>query len=150
MGDSSSASAIEIVGFLGGATIALSLAPQVYKTWTTKSAKDISYAYQAVYMVGCTLVNIYAILEGLWPVFIPCLIEESLIITLTILKVVYDRRPPAIKDEIDESIQGTDLNDLERAAIREKPRQLKSQTTSTTLAPPQPSSLSDGELEPKC
>ena len=83
---------IDTIGCLGGVTIAVSLIPQVIKTFRTKSATDISYAYQAVYIVGCTLVNTYAILEGLWPVYVPCLIEESLVITLTIMKVVYDRR----------------------------------------------------------
>ena len=32
----------------------------------------------------------YAITFGLWPVYIPCLLEETFIVTLTIQKVLYD------------------------------------------------------------
>jgi MtN3 and saliva related transmembrane protein len=80
---------MEIVGFIGGSTISFSLLPQVMKTWTSRSADDISFAYQAVYILGCTLVNIYAISERLWPVFVPCLLEELLIVTLTIMKMAF-------------------------------------------------------------
>ena len=83
---------INIVGIAGGIIISASLLPQVYKTYQTKSAKDISYAYQIIYIVGCTLTNTYALVKGLWPVYIPCLFEEALIITLTLMKLVYDRK----------------------------------------------------------
>ena len=81
----------DIVGFLGGATIAISLLPQVIKTWRTRSASDISYFYQFIYITGCTMTNIYSLSEGLWPVFVPCLFEQTFILTLTLMKLVYDR-----------------------------------------------------------
>ncbi|KAL9182062.1 hypothetical protein ACHAXT_012405 [Thalassiosira profunda] len=84
--------AVETVGTIGGSMIALSLLPQVIYTFKTKSAGDISYLYQAIYIAGTTLVNLYAILLGLWPVYVPCLLEESLIVSLTIMKVLYDRK----------------------------------------------------------
>ena len=34
----------------------------------------------------------YAITFGLWPVYIPCLLEETFIVTLTVQKVLYDRK----------------------------------------------------------
>lgn len=83
---------IDVLGVLGGTTIAASLIPQVIKTFTSKSAGDISYVYQAIYIFGCTLTNIYAIALGLWPVYIPCLAEELMIISLTVMKIIYDRR----------------------------------------------------------
>ena len=89
---------IEFVGIAGGIIISASLLPQVYKTYATKSAKDISFYYQIIYIVGCTLTNSYAISEGLWPVYIPCLFEEALIITLTCMKFAYDRTPKAAED----------------------------------------------------
>ena len=84
--------AVEALGTIGGVSIALSLVPQVIKTYRTQSAGDISYVYQAIYIFGCTLVNTYAIVLNLWPVYVPCLIEESLIISLTVMKFVYDRK----------------------------------------------------------
>ena len=84
--------AVEALGTIGGVSIALSLVPQVIKTYRTQSAGDISYVYQAIYIFGCTLSNIYAVVLNLWPVYVPCLIEESLIISLTVMKFVYDRK----------------------------------------------------------
>jgi MtN3 and saliva related transmembrane protein len=85
---------IDLVGSIGGFAISFSLLPQVIKTWTTKSADDISYAYQAVYILGCTLFNTYALAKKLWPVFVPCLFEEFLIVSLTLMKVMIDLQKP--------------------------------------------------------
>jgi uncharacterized protein with PQ loop repeat len=81
-----------LMGVVGGCFIALSLVPQVWKAYQTKSAEDISYAYQGIYIVGITLLNAYALLLGLWPIYIPALLEEVLIITLTLMKFLYCRR----------------------------------------------------------
>ena len=83
--------ALNTLGTIGGASIALSLVPQVIRTYRTKSAFDISYVYQAIYIFGTTLVNIYAISLNLWVIYIPCLIEEALIISLTVMKYFYDK-----------------------------------------------------------
>lgn len=72
------------------------------QTFKTKSAKDISFYYQFIYIAGCTLTNAYAIVEGLWPIYIPCLIEEALIITLTCLKFVYDREDARTENTVEE------------------------------------------------
>jgi uncharacterized protein with PQ loop repeat len=42
----------DTLGTIGGVSIALSLVPQVIHTYRTKSAGDISYIYQAIYIVG--------------------------------------------------------------------------------------------------
>mmetsp|Transcript_9006 Transcript_9006/g.20317 ORF Transcript_9006/g.20317 Transcript_9006/m.20317 type:complete len:117 (-) Transcript_9006:220-570(-) len=95
---------MEALGVIGGTSIALSLIPQVIKTYKTKSAGDISYVYQAIYIFGCSLVNTYAIALNLWPVYVPCLIEEALIITLTVMKYVYaSRNGIELKEEEDKA-----------------------------------------------
>ena len=66
---------------------------------------QISYTYQVIYIVGCTLTNIYGIALGLWPLYIPCLFEESLIIALTLMKILYDRREREEKDQSHLSIK---------------------------------------------
>jgi uncharacterized protein with PQ loop repeat len=83
---------VDIVGLFGGSLIALSLVPQVWKAHKTQRAEDISYSYQCIYIVGTTFLNIYAFMLGLWPVYIPAVLEEVLIIILTIQKVIYTRR----------------------------------------------------------
>ena len=42
----------EILGTIGGISVALSLVPQVIHTYEMKSAKDISYIYQWIYIAG--------------------------------------------------------------------------------------------------
>ena len=81
-----------IVGTIGGLSISLSLVPQVYLTYKTKCADDISYFYQFIYIFGAALVNAYAIYFKLWAVYGPCLLELCLIVTLTIMKYMYPSR----------------------------------------------------------
>jgi MtN3 and saliva related transmembrane protein len=82
---------MEILGMIGGIAISMSLVPQVWKVYQTKSAIDISYVYQGIYIFGLSLVNLYAIVEGLWPVFIPALLELLFIVLLLAMKIRYDR-----------------------------------------------------------
>ncbi|CAJ1953943.1 unnamed protein product [Cylindrotheca closterium] len=88
-----------IIGTIGGFSISLSLVPQVYLTYKTKCADDISYTYQFIYIFGASLVNAYAIYFQLYAVYIPCLLELCMIIILTIMKFMY----PPRKDLIDMS-----------------------------------------------
>ncbi|CAJ1953970.1 unnamed protein product [Cylindrotheca closterium] len=81
-----------IIGTIGGFSISLSLVPQVYLTYKTKCADDISYTYQFIYIFGAALVNAYAIHFQLYAVYIPCLLELCMIIILTIMKCVYPSR----------------------------------------------------------
>ena len=39
-----------------------------------------------------TFTNTYAIALGLWPIYVPCLLEQSLIMLLTVMKYVYDKK----------------------------------------------------------
>ena len=64
-------------------------------TYKTKSVDDISYCYQGIYILGTGMVNMYAIYFGLWAVYIPCLLEFSLIVLLTIMKRAYTGRKDA-------------------------------------------------------
>ncbi|KAL3930537.1 MAG: hypothetical protein SGBAC_011721 [Bacillariaceae sp.] len=84
--------AMIIIGTIGGFSISLSLVPQVYLTYKTKCADDISYTYQFIYIFGAALVNTYAIYFKLYAVYIPCLLELCMIITLTIMKFMYPPR----------------------------------------------------------
>lgn len=52
---------IELIGFLGGAIVAVSLLPQVFKSWKTKSTKDISLPWTIIYFSGLLLWVAYGI-----------------------------------------------------------------------------------------
>ena len=49
------------------------------------------YILDSKYPSSSTFTNIYAIPLGLWPLYVPCLIEQSLIMLLTAMKYVYDK-----------------------------------------------------------
>lgn len=82
--------AFDTIGVIGGILFSLSLAPQLYKTFRTKSADDISFVYQGIYILGITLSNIYALYFNLWPIYVPGLCEECMIIALTSMKVYFN------------------------------------------------------------
>lgn len=78
------------LGFVGGIILSGCLIPQLIKAVRTKSAKDISYLWQVLSLVGLFLTFIYGIYFLLYPVFIPLILEMSLMLALTILKLNYE------------------------------------------------------------
>ncbi|DAZ97720.1 TPA: hypothetical protein N0F65_009619 [Lagenidium giganteum] len=82
----------DILGLIGSFIIASALVPQIYKVYTTKSAADISRAFQLLYVLGLTLIVIYGVGEGLWPVYIPCALELAGGLLLMLMKIYYDRK----------------------------------------------------------
>ena len=79
----------EIVGFLAGFLVAIALAPQLIKTWRTKSAKDISIIWTLILMVGLLLWIIYAIVNVIVPLAVFGFIEFSMAVTLFIFKLIH-------------------------------------------------------------
>ena len=82
---------LEFIGYLGGFLIAIALAPQLVKTWKTKSAKDLSLLWTTISLIGLILYGIYAAISGVMPLLTFATIESVMIIILIILKIKYDR-----------------------------------------------------------
>ena len=82
---------LEFVGYLGGFLIAIALAPQLIKTWKTKSAKDLSLLWTSISLIGLILYGIYASLNAVYPLLTFATIESIMIIVLILLKIKYDR-----------------------------------------------------------
>ena len=82
---------LEFVGYLGGFLIAIALAPQLIKTWKTKSAKDLSLLWTSISLIGLILYGIYAALNLVYPLLTFATIESIMIIVLILLKIKYDR-----------------------------------------------------------
>lgn len=80
---------IELIGYLAGAIVAISLTPQVIKSWKTKSTKDISITWTLLYLTGLTLWVIYGFGITSYPIMITVTIEALLAISLLILKLKY-------------------------------------------------------------
>lgn len=82
---------LELVGYLGGFLIAVALAPQLIKTWKTKSAKDLSLLWTTISLIGLILYGIYAAINTVLPLLTFAAIESIMIIILITLKIKYDR-----------------------------------------------------------
>ncbi len=80
---------IEMLGFLGGALVTISLLPQVIKSFKTKSTKDISIAYTLTLMGGLALWISYAVLNDIIPLLIFASIELAITASLFVLKLIY-------------------------------------------------------------
>lgn len=79
----------EIVGYMATAVIAVSLIPQVYKSWKTKSTKDISIPWVLIYILGLVLWIIYGFGISSTPLMLSASIESLIAISLLVLKLMY-------------------------------------------------------------
>jgi len=79
----------ELIGYLAGFIVAISLTPQLIKAWKTKSTKDISIAWTLIYLTGLSLWVFYGFGIGSFPLMITVTIEALMAISLLILKIRY-------------------------------------------------------------
>eukprot|EP00245_Coleochaete_scutata_P016346 TRINITY_DN7586_c0_g3_i1.p1 TRINITY_DN7586_c0_g3~~TRINITY_DN7586_c0_g3_i1.p1 ORF type:complete len:138 (+),score=16.62 TRINITY_DN7586_c0_g3_i1:206-619(+) len=82
------------LGFVGGCMFPLATGAQVYKVLVTKSARDISYGWEAMYIIAETLYIIYALHFRLWPLVIPIALELAIMTVLFISKLYFDNFGP--------------------------------------------------------
>lgn len=59
-----------VLGYIAGALTTMSLVPQVWKMWKTKSARDVSLAMFLVFVVGISLWIAYGVSIRSAPVII--------------------------------------------------------------------------------
>lgn len=81
----------DIVGYSAAFCLVITLLPQLYFTWKTKKANDISYGFLFLQIITCLLFLTYGILLKETPL----ITANSMVITqsilLFIMKVVYSR-----------------------------------------------------------
>ncbi|KAH7463080.1 hypothetical protein PRIC1_001788 [Phytophthora ramorum] len=80
----------DTLGLVGSFLVSAALVPQIVKVYRSKSAKDISKAFQSVFVVGITLITVYGMGEGLWPIWIPSTLELLGGIILLVMKHYFD------------------------------------------------------------
>eukprot|EP00245_Coleochaete_scutata_P016344 TRINITY_DN7586_c0_g1_i1.p1 TRINITY_DN7586_c0_g1~~TRINITY_DN7586_c0_g1_i1.p1 ORF type:complete len:139 (+),score=13.69 TRINITY_DN7586_c0_g1_i1:211-627(+) len=78
------------LGFVGGCMFPIATGAQVYKVLVTKSARDISYGWEAMYIIAETLYVIYGVHFRLWPLVIPNGLDLAIMTLLCISKVYFD------------------------------------------------------------
>jgi MtN3 and saliva related transmembrane protein len=80
---------IDLIGYLGSFLTSITFIPQVYKTWKTKSAGDLSLAMLLIVLTSCIVWLVYAIALMLWPVIIANGIIGALSIMLIYFKLTF-------------------------------------------------------------
>ena len=80
-----------LLGFVAGALTSVSFWPQLWKTWRTKSAGDVSLGMLLTFSVGVLLWLLYGVLLEAWPIILTNMITVLLTLTILILKLRYDR-----------------------------------------------------------
>lgn len=83
---------LEYTRLLGGLIISLSLIPQIKHTYTTKTAEDLSYNWQFIYVLGLSLSMFYEIYHKFWFMYLTTGVEMICVITLIGMK--YRFTPP--------------------------------------------------------
>ena len=80
---------IEWIGLIAGVLTTLSFVPQVYRTWKTKSADDLSLGMFLMFTLGVILWLIYGFLIDDLPIILANIVTLSLACTLLIFKIVF-------------------------------------------------------------
>lgn len=78
---------LEIIGYSAGITSAIALAPQVLKSWKTKSTEDISLIWTIIYTFSMILWVVYGVMLKEVPMMITLSIETVLYMILLTLKI---------------------------------------------------------------
>jgi MtN3 and saliva related transmembrane protein len=83
---------IEMVGHLGSLLSSITFIPQVYKTWKSRSAGDLSLLMMGIVFTSTIVWLIYGIGLDLWPVIICNSIICALSLLLIFFKLTF--KPP--------------------------------------------------------
>jgi MtN3 and saliva related transmembrane protein len=79
----------DIIGYIAGALILISLIPQIIKSWRTKSTKDISLLRYLIYVLGVILWLSYGIILHNGPMILTNSINLCLASSILFLKLKY-------------------------------------------------------------
>lgn len=80
---------IQLTGYAAGFVLAIALVPQVWKSWKTKSTKDVSLLWSLIYTFGLALFLAYGIGIKQMPVIVMNTAEILLALSLVTAKIIY-------------------------------------------------------------
>ena len=81
----------ETLGLLAGTLTTASFVPQVWKIWSTRSARDLSWGMVAVFTVGTFLWLLYGINVGSTSIMAANAITFGLSLAICIMKLLFDK-----------------------------------------------------------
>lgn len=80
---------LDILGWIAGTLTTIAFFPQLLKTWTTKSAKDVSLAMMITFCIGVFLWLLYGLTINAMPVVVTNSVTLILALLILILKIRY-------------------------------------------------------------
>ena len=86
---------IDLFGFLAALLTTIAFLPQVYKTWKTKSADDVSFTMLILFITGLICWIIYGLKIDSIPIVIANIVTFTFNFSILILKITYsnDKSP---------------------------------------------------------
>jgi len=82
---------IDILGFVAGICVTISVIPQILKIWKTKKVKDISLLTFSVLTFGVALWVLYGVLKNDLPIIVTNSISLSLNIVMVYFIIYYEK-----------------------------------------------------------
>ncbi len=80
---------VDILGYVAGTMVVVSLLPQTIKSWKTKSTRDLSLARYIIYSLGLVLWIVYAVVISNGPVALMNSVGLLLALSILFLKIKY-------------------------------------------------------------
>jgi len=81
---------INIIGYIAAFFGTILMIPQLYKSLKTKQVKDISYTMLIIYLINCSLWEVYGLLIKSGPIIVCNIIAFSLGLSQLIIKYKYE------------------------------------------------------------
>ena len=83
---------IDLVGFLAALLTTIAFLPQLYKTWQTKSADDVSLIMLILFITGLICWIIYGLKINSMPILFANMITFIFNFSILILKITYSKK----------------------------------------------------------
>ncbi|MGB5963790.1 MAG: SemiSWEET transporter [Coleofasciculaceae cyanobacterium] len=80
---------IDFLGLVAGTLTTIAFLPQLYKTWKTKSAQDVSLVMMITFCIGVFLWLIYGLAIHAMPVAVANAVTLILALLILLLKIRY-------------------------------------------------------------
>ena len=82
---------IDLFGFSAASLTTIAFLPQLYKTWKTKSAEDVSLTTLVLFLTGLICWIIYGIKINSIPILVANIITFIFNFSILILKIIYGK-----------------------------------------------------------
>ena len=87
----------ESYGFIAAILTTIAFLPQLYKTWTTKSAEDVSLITLILFIIGLICWIVYGIKINSTPILVANIVTLIFNFSILILKLIYSNSQKDIK-----------------------------------------------------